>query len=162
MRRAAAAWGLEWAVGLALWFVFAGSISWHELLVGAPAAALGASASRLVWNSGALSFRGRGRDLATLRYVPRYVLTGTWEILAVLWRQVVRGEAAPSLVLAAPMDVGGAGPADDARRALAIAYTTATPNFLVLGVDRERGLIVYHQLQGSDIPEMTRRLGVKP
>ena len=39
-----------------------------------------------------------------------------------------------------------------ARRALAIAYTTITPNFVVVGIDKERAQLVYHQIKQSPIP----------
>lgn len=48
------------------------------------------------------------------------------------------------------------------RRALAIGYSTMTPNMIVIGIDHERGRMLYHQLERSPIAEMTRKLGARP
>jgi hypothetical protein len=61
-----------------------------------------------------------------------------------------------------PFEAGGDDEASAFRRALAIAWTTATPNFVIVGVDRRRGLLVYHQVRKSGIPEMTKKLGARP
>jgi multisubunit Na+/H+ antiporter MnhE subunit len=160
-RRTALAWGAEWSVALGLWVLFAGSLSWHELAVGAVAAGAAATGSRIAWSSGDLSFRGHLRDVLTIRHVPRYVVTGTWEVLVVLARHLSKRQPAGSLLREVPMDATGDDPVSQARLALAIAYTTATPSSVVLGVDRERRVLVYHQLVRGDIPEMTRRLGAR-
>jgi hypothetical protein len=79
----------------------------------------------------------------------------------VLARQILLRDPAPSLFYSVPFDAGGDDDESSFRRALAIAWTTATPNFVVVGIDRERGLLVYHQIRRSDVPEMTKRLGVR-
>ena len=46
----------------------------------------------------------------------------------------------------------------NAKRALAIAYTTSTPNFIVLGIDHQRGTLVFHQIEREPILTMLKRL----
>jgi len=53
-------------------------------------------------------------------------------------------------------------PHDAARRALAIAYSTMTPATVVLGIDQQTGRMLYHQLERSELPRMTRNLGAQP
>ena len=52
---------------------------------------------------------------------------------------------------------GGGGSA-----ALEITYTTATPNFVVLGIVREQGIMLFHQVLKGDIIQMTQNLGARP
>jgi hypothetical protein len=80
----------------------------------------------------------------------------------VLARQIFLGKPADSLFHSVRFEVGGDDDESAFRRALAIAYTTATPNFVIVDIDRERGLLVYHQIKQSRIPEMTRQLGARP
>jgi len=146
------------AVYLALWFLFTGTLSLHELLVGTAASVAAAAAGTLA--------RPRHQpfpDLGSVAQVwrlPRHAVTGTVEILGVLARQVLAGRPAESLLLGVPFD-GGPGAQGRLRAVLAVAYTSATPNFLVLGIDPERGILVFHQVKRSALPEMTRRLGAK-
>jgi hypothetical protein len=94
--------------------------------------------------------------------LPIYAVTGTAEIFAVLFRQLFGRKPAESLVLAVPFDAGGDDDESAARRALAVVYTTSTPNFIVIGVDRKRGHLVYHQIKRSPILQITKDLGARP
>ena len=58
-------------------------------------------------------------------------------------------------------DPGGSDPESAARRALAIAYTTIPPNFVVLGIDLDKRVMLVHQVSESETPTMTRNLGAK-
>ena len=69
---------------------------------------------------------------------------------------------ADSLLLAVPYEALGDDPGDAAKRALAIAYTTSTPNFIVLGIDKERGTLVFHQIERGPVLEVLKRLGARP
>jgi hypothetical protein len=106
--------------------------------------------------------RAQWRCLAQIWRLPKYLVSGTWEVLLVLARQIFLRRPADSLTYGVSFEVGGDDDESAFRRALAIAYTTATPNFVILGIDRERGLLVYHQILKGPIPEMARRLGAKP
>jgi hypothetical protein len=159
--RRAAEWSLHVAVAYAVWLALTQRGAPSELGVGAAVAALAALASHVVWSRNGATFWGAGRLLAAGWQVAWYAVTGTFEILGVLFRQLA-GRRAPSLLLSVRFDAGGGDAPARARRALAVAYTSMTPNFIVLGVDRERGLLWYHQLERSDVPDMTRKLGARP
>lgn len=86
----------------------------------------------------------------------------TWKILTVLARQLFAGEPAPSRLRAVRFDAGGDDPHAGMRRALAITLPTMAPNFIVIGIDRERGLLLFHQIAEGPVSAMTRNLGAKP
>jgi hypothetical protein len=60
-----------------------------------------------------------------------------------------------------PFDAGGSDAASAARRALAIAYNTMPPNFVVLSIDLAKRVMVVHQIEPSPMPLMTQNLGAK-
>jgi hypothetical protein len=49
-----------------------------------------------------------------------------------------------------------------ARRVLATFYTTMAPNFIVIGIDFRQSRMLFHQLQRSSVPQMTKALGAQP
>ena len=158
---AAGLWLATFVLALAAWFVFVGKLGWDELLAAIGAAAVAASASQLVWAQNAAAFRDHtGRFLQAWR-LPKYMITGSWEIFSVLFRQLFRGKPAESLVLAVAYDPVSDDPSDAALRALAIAYTTSTPNFVVLGIDRPRRRLVFHQIKRSPVLQVTIELGAR-
>lgn len=145
-----------------LWFVFTGAVNRAEVIAGALCAGFAATLSMLVLRQRVARFDPDPRLLGQAWRMPWYALQGTGEILVVLAKHFA-GKPAPSILRAVHFD---AGPAEDpraaARRALAVAYTTATPNFVVIGIDGERGLLLYHQLKAGEILQMTRNLGARP
>jgi hypothetical protein len=80
-------------------------------------------------------------------------------VFVILARHLFTGQKAHSLVIERPFEIG---PEDDpraaARRALAVAYVTATPRAVVLGFDAERGTVSYHLLAPGPVPSVLERL----
>lgn len=155
-------WLAQWLVLTAFWLLFTWSLAPAELIFGVVSAAAAAAASHVVWREHLAPFSARPRWLAQVAGLARLVVVETGTIFKVLFRQVVLGEPAPSLVRAVRFDVGGDDPASGTRRALAIAFTTAAPNSIVIGVDRATGLMLFHQLEATDLPPMTLHLGARP
>ncbi|HEY5676173.1 MAG TPA: hypothetical protein VIR81_05290 [Myxococcales bacterium] len=156
------AWFLLWSLSFALMMLYAGKIAADEALFAAIGSAISASASKMVLQKRLAPLGGEWRCVAQIWRLPRYVVSGTWEVLAVLASQIFLRKPAPSLLYGVRFEAGGDDDRSALRRALAIAYTTATPNFVILGVDRERGLLVVHQIRKGPIPGMTVELGAKP
>jgi len=152
-------WTAQWAVLFALWLLLVGNTDHGEALVGAGAAIAGTVAMHVVERQHLAKFLARPDWLLQIWRLPKYVLTGTWEILSVLTAQLVRRRPAPSLMRTAPYEVCEEDDASATERALAVAYTTMTPNFIVLGIDQARHRMVFHQLKQSEVPTMARRLG---
>ena len=45
------------------------------------------------------------------------------------------------------------------RRVLATAYTTVSPNSIVIGIDYEQSRLLLHQVKRDEVSTMTKRLG---
>jgi multisubunit Na+/H+ antiporter MnhE subunit len=155
-------WAIQFLVLLGLWIVFVGKVKWNELIVGVAGSAVAASATQIVWAQHVAAFRDHGGWVLEAWRLPKYMITGSWEIFTVLFRQLFGGRPAESLLLAVPYEAVGEDDASAARRALAITYTTSTPNFVVVGIDRERRQLIFHQIKRSKILQITKNLGARP
>jgi hypothetical protein len=40
-------------------------------------------------------------------------------------------------------------------------YTTTAPNFIVIGIDPDLSRMLFHQIERSSVPKMTRELGAQ-
>ena len=155
-------WALLWAVTFVVWGIFVGKIAADEALFAAIGTTITLLATGVIVRQRLSPPRAEWRAVAQAWRLPKYIVVGTWEIVAVLAKQIFLRKPAESLFHSVPFDTGGDDDESSFRRALAIAYTTATPNFVVIGIDREHRRLVYHQIQLSKIPEMTKRLGANP
>lgn len=150
------------AIFLGLWLLFVNTTKADELSVGLAASAIAAYATLLVRTEQALRFSPTLEQLLQGIRLLWYLLSGTGEIMVVLAKQLLGIGPAKSLWQTKPFDVGGEDPNSLARRVLAIAYTCAAPNFIVGGIDKKRGLLLYHQVEKSGVPIMTQKLGAHP
>ncbi|WP_395857198.1 Na+/H+ antiporter subunit E [Cystobacter fuscus] len=155
------AWARQWLLFYGAWVLFVASLEAGELLVGVPVAALGATASQIVWEIRLARVVPRLRWLAEGWRLPIYMFTGTWEILVVLARHLFTRKKAESLLFAVPYESPGDEEHATLIQALAIGYTTMTPNFVVVDIDLERKLLIYHQISKTDVLEMTKKLGAR-
>lgn len=154
-------WIAAWVFSLGVWELFVDKLAWNEFWVGAAAAVFAATATEAVRGLNFARFWPSFRWVAEGWRLPIYAVTGTYEIFLTLAKQVFARKPAESLILAAHYDPGGDDPRSAARRALTIAFTTALPNFVIIGIDRERSLMVFHQVSRSGIPQMTKNLGAQ-
>lgn len=129
-----------------------------ELIVGVAAVALSSAFCMFTIRTLPLHFRPAPRDLAQAARVPGNILTDLGVVARVLLRGPL-GKGTPSLFRAAPWRSTGNSGRSTAKRALAIACTTLSPNCIVVGIDCENGRILLHQLEKTDIPLLLRRLG---
>src|SRR5438045_3312365 len=90
-------WAVSFALSFGAWILFVGKIGWNELLAGALASAFAASAAHIVWAQHIAGFRGNLGWLLEMWRLPIYAVTGTGEIFAVLFRQVLGRKQADSL-----------------------------------------------------------------
>ena len=121
---------------LGAWLLFTGKVTRDELLVGVACSIIAAVASDIAWGTHLTAFGADLRALAQAYYMPGLMLSGTVEIFKVLFRHLFTRHEAESLLLACAFERGSPDdPRAAARRALAIGYTTMTPNFVVLGID---------------------------
>ena len=147
------------AILLALgWIVFVGSVHSHEMIVGAAVVGLCVPFCGLVYKSERLPLELRLRDVVQAWRIPWYILSGCSEITWLLVKDLA-GKRAESLYRVCGFRTGMRDPVAVERTALAIAYTTTAPNFIVIGVDPHQNHMLFHQIQRSGIPKMTKALG---
>ncbi len=101
-------------------------------------------------------------QIAEVWRIPWYGVSGTWEILQGIGKQLFTKNGAASYLAAVPFEVGSDSPACAGRRTLAVLYTTMTPNFVVIGIIPEQALLLYHQIVPGEVLAITRNLGAKP
>jgi multisubunit Na+/H+ antiporter MnhE subunit len=147
---------------LGLWLLLEQKWAADELLIGAACALVAALATEAAWGVHLTSFAARPRLLLQAWRLPWIYLSGTVEIFTVLALHLFTRRKAASLLREVRFDAAPDDPQASARRALAIGYTTMTPNFVIIGIDQERCTMLYHQLRATEVPEMTRRLGACP
>lgn len=143
-----------------LWTVFVGTFSLHELMVGIIATFLATLGLLVVTVQYPPRFSPGISDLLACWRLPWYLLSGTWEVLMVAARDSIGGKRAQSLFRVSPFRAGAKqNPRATARRALAVAYTTVAPNFIVLGINANDPEMLFHQIERSSVPKMTEQLG---
>lgn len=142
----------------AFWVLFVSDVKPEDMIVGAVCTLLTVVFSYYITRNSSVAIDLRLTDVVQMWRMPAYLMTGSWEIVKVLFMDLFRVAPAESLFRAAPFEnletaLG------NARRVLAVAYTTATPNFIVVGIDTKTGGMLFHQLSKSEVLTMTRKLG---
>ena len=140
------------------WLAFVANLTADDLYVGIPAVLLSIAFSFFAIRRMPIRFRPTLRDVAQVWRIPWYIVSGLAEIAMVLVKDLF-GKRAESLMRAAPWGPCGDSGHDVALRTLAITFTTIAPNFIIIGIDREQGRMLFHQVQKSSVPVMTQRLG---
>lgn len=144
------------------WYAFTASANWHELLVGAIATVITVLFFANVLHTERLNLNLRARDLALCWRLPSAILKDCWIITVVLVKDLLGIERAGSFYKACGFETSEHNPTLVGRSALAVVYTTMSPNMLVIGIDPARSLILFHQLRSAPVPEITRQLGARP
>jgi len=140
-RRAAIAL-VTWALLFGVWMLLVDTKSRPELVAGAVAAALAATASELVRAQRVAQVRARLRWLLRAwRPIVRIPLDVALVISTLLHPRRTRGRFR-ALRFRAPGD----DPEDTARRTLAEGFGSLAPNTYVIGVDTNRRVLIVHQL----------------
>lgn len=143
-----------------LWALFTSGFKAQESLLGVLAAIVSALVYQLIRVKSGRIFEPSLRDVLEAWRLPWYLLSGSWEIIVVLVQDFFGLEKAGSFYRSVSFRVGDSrDPSQIARRALATAYTTVAPNFIVVGVDAKRKQLLFHQIRKSSVPRMTKNLG---
>ncbi len=138
---------------MAFWMIIDDSIALAELLAGAGAAAIGAALVETASHQASVRFGVRLAWLPRALGLPRQVLAETGVVFAALWRLVAHGQEPRSGFVSEPARYGPDTPEGRLRRALLVGARSLAPNTFVLGIDRERDVMVVHKLvQGDSEP----------
>jgi len=148
--RAGLAW---WVLLMALWVILDDSLDTDELLAGAGASAIAALVAELATHQAATRFRLRIGWLAGVVRLPGQVAGDLVTVYAALWRRLIRGEQPDSGFVTEPVRSGDDTPAGVTRRVLLIGARSIAPNEFALGIDRDRDVMISHQLvvKGDDL-----------
>jgi multisubunit Na+/H+ antiporter MnhE subunit len=104
---------------------------------------------------GPTRFRMRTSWLGPAFRLPGQVLSDTVIVFAALWRLCTRGEPPDSGFREIPTRFGDDSDEGGTRRMLLVGANSLAPNTIVLGIDRDRDVMVVHQLvarQGRAAP----------
>jgi hypothetical protein len=160
MRRAAAAnaavWVWAWAGLWLLWLLLAGSTDVTEVVAGALAATVAATAAVVVRAQRLVRFRPRARWLRGAWRLPIRMVTEFGLVTAALWRRVVLGREVRGSFRVAPVGARGEDGRSIAHRVLTTAAGSFAPNAYVVGFDLDAGTMLLHELvpRSDGVPEV--------
>jgi multisubunit Na+/H+ antiporter MnhE subunit len=144
VRRRATTWLVWWILMMALWVMLDDSIQFDELLAGAGAAAIAASAAELAAYQASVRYRPRlgWRMAAEIVRLPAEVARDTLIVFGALARMLVTGRAPEG----GYAEVPAGGPDGEAGGVLLTGIRSLAPNTFVVGVDAERDVLLVHRL----------------
>ena len=143
------------------WLLYTGKLERNELLIGLPAAILAALASEIVRGEEHPRFLPNASMWLPLWRVPADALRDGFLIS---WNLLVAASASrrpAGKLWAIRFRAGGADSRSVARRTFAIDFSTISPNAIVIGIDRRRNLLLFHQLVDDKVPQPAYILGGK-
>jgi multisubunit Na+/H+ antiporter MnhE subunit len=143
------------------WILFVGGVKPEEMIVGGICIVLTVWFVYYLAKHDSPPIRLRFIDWVQIWRVPTHLVLDSGVILWVLTKDILHIAPAPSLYRATAFECDPDDPVAVARRILAIAYTTVTPNMIVIGIDVPTNEMLFHQLQRSNVSMMTRNLGAQ-
>lgn len=146
-----------WAGFLGLWFVFVYELSLIELLAGAAAAAVTVVALEISLHTVPLDFKPEVRWLLAAFMLPLIVVKDMAALLRALAR-LLAAKRIRSLFQVTHFRSSSEEPRAAAKRVLAVAFTTVSPNSIVVGIDQKSGLLLFHELEKTPLPKIIEEL----
>jgi hypothetical protein len=145
---------------LGLYLAFAANVGFREFVAAVLVAPIATTAAWVFASAAKIRFQFRFADIAQIGHVPWQVIVGTITIYKALAGKLLAQTPAASLLGEARFDRGNAGDLSArGRRALAITYTTLTPNSIVIDILEHPPRLLYHQIAARPLPPMTQNLG---
>jgi hypothetical protein len=153
--RGAGSWAVRWALLWLLWLALTDSHRTQELVAGAVAAMVAAAGAGLVTRRGQSSgiARGASRGAApgVAIAVARRLASDVVRLAAALWARIAHGRelAGAFRLVPYPPAAGGTTPSPPATEWLG----SLAPNRYVIGIDKDDGTALVHELLPRDQPE---------
>jgi multisubunit Na+/H+ antiporter MnhE subunit len=144
------AWAAWWVLLMAFWVILDYSVATDELLAGAAAAALGAFLAEMAGHQGAARLRMRAGWAPRALSLPGQVARDTVIVFTALWRRLAHGTQPASRFREVPVRYGDDTAEGRTRRLLLIGARSVAPNSFALGIDKDRDVMVIHQLVGPE------------
>jgi hypothetical protein len=80
-----------------------------------------------------------------------------WLLLKSLMREIIRKPSRSSFQVT-PFRATGEDCQAAAQRALAVLFVSTTPNSVVLDIDRQKGEMLFHQVEPAPVPKILPKL----
>ena len=141
------------------WVWLVASFHLHEMIVGAAVVALSTAFCGLVFSSATLPLELRWRDVLQVWRAPTAIVQDTGILLTLLFRDLFLGQRTGSFYRVCGFRSSRRDPVVVGRSALAIMYTTMSPNMIVIGIDPTQSHLLFHQVQRDAVPRLTQNLG---
>ena len=148
-RRVVTAWLAVWGACFALWLLLTSTVDHTELLTGAGAAAIAATAFEVIREHGAPRARPRWWWLKPAPIIPLLVARDTVVVFAELARQLRGGRPRQARLHAVPIPDAGDRAERNARHLFVTIGVSLSPNTYVIGFEPERDEMLVHQLVPS-------------
>lgn len=158
--RAARWFSVSVVLAFLAWLALAGTLSQQELYLGAACAVFSVALSACVLKRMDIPACVNFLDLLRIWRVPWYLVSDSWSILRALGEDLSGTSRAGSHFRAVAFKSGKSS-RGFFRGALAVIYTTLTPNIIVIGIDEEHALMIFHQIERTAVPELTKQLGAR-
>jgi hypothetical protein len=143
------------------WILLVAGLKRDEMIVGALSIVTASTFLYVVYGRETQRLDLRLTDLAACWRIPWYILSDAWVITRVLIKDLLSIQRAGSYFRVCGFRTAKEDPLLVARRVLATAYTTMTPNSIVIGIDYEQSRMLFHQLERSSVSKMTQELGTQ-
>jgi hypothetical protein len=144
-----AAWALAWTFSAAFYLLLIDITDLPELLVGAAAAIIATTGFELGRERNMTGFATRLKWLARLYRPLLKVPPDVAAVSLCAIRQVIHREATVGVFRVVPFQRGEDEAMDTGRAALAESFGSFAPNTIIVAVDRDRELLLGHQLHRS-------------
>ena len=144
------AWVIWWVLGAALWIALFDNVPVSELISGAVAAALGATAAVLVRQQRRMLIRPRARWLRPGLRATAALVTDLGPAARALVSRGVRRRPVTGTLHSLPFAATGDDPEQAALRVLTATLGSLGPNTIVVDIDTEAGTLYAHQLVTRD------------
>jgi multisubunit Na+/H+ antiporter MnhE subunit len=143
-------WLIWWALCGALWLVLDDTLALPELVDGAVAAAIGASAATLVRARSHVQFAARPGSARRWWRPLVHLVSDLPELTRVLARALAGGERDPGRVRMVQFALDSDPRTRAAQVALASIAGSVAPSTVIIAVDEEGGQLIFHELTPRD------------
>lgn len=143
------------------WILLVAGTRLHEMLVGVVVVAASTAFLIALCKRSGKPLRFEMRDLVQCWRLPWDVVSRIAEITAVLFKDLFSSPRAGSYYRVSGFKTSKRDGRLQSRTVLATVYTTVAPNFIVIGVDADRSRMLFHQIERTSVPKMTRSLGAQ-
>ncbi|HEX5285129.1 MAG TPA: hypothetical protein VFW30_13485 [Bryocella sp.] len=144
------------------WILLVAGVKRDEMIVGALSVLASALFLQFVYRAEQQKLDIRLKDLATAWRLPGYIVRDTWVVTLVLMKDLLGIKRASSFYRVCGFKTSKDDPLLAGRRVLATAFTTVTPNSIVIGIDYEQSRMLFHQLQRAGVGKLAEELGALP